>query len=86
VRGAGYGRGMTAARWRATYSGRPDDVDVIAVSHLHLDHDGWLATTDAEPVFANATIHVGRADYEHFVLEADGSSRFAMADQLKAAL
>jgi glyoxylase-like metal-dependent hydrolase (beta-lactamase superfamily II) len=65
---------------------RPDDVDVIAVSHLHFDHDGWLATTDAEPVFANATIHVGRADYEHFVLESDGSNRFAMAGHLKAAL
>src|SRR5262245_14055973 len=23
---------------------QPDDVDVILVSHLHLDHDGWIAT------------------------------------------
>src|SRR5262245_31545788 len=30
---------------------RPADIDVLAVSHLHLDHDGWIATRDAGITF-----------------------------------
>jgi glyoxylase-like metal-dependent hydrolase (beta-lactamase superfamily II) len=64
---------------------QPADVDVIAVSHLHLDHDGWLATRDAGVTFPNAVVHLGRADYEHFVVN-DASARFRMARHKKAAL
>lgn len=46
------------------------DIDVIALTHLHEDHVGWLANTDGSPVFTNATVHVGAADWQHFV---DGS-------------
>ena len=66
---------------------RPADVDVIAVSHLHLDHDGWLATPGGEAVFPNATIHVGRADYDHFVTHGDDvPRRLRMAPYLRQAL
>jgi len=52
---------------------QPADVDIVAVSHLHLDHDGWIATRDAGLTFPNATVHVGRRDYEHFVVsDPDG--------------
>ena len=64
---------------------QPADVDVIAVSHLHLDHDGWLATKHGGVTFPNAVIHLGRADYEFFVLR-DGSDEFRMARHKKAAL
>src|SRR5262245_5109940 len=47
---------------------QPPDVDVILVSHLHLDHDGWIATRDAGITFPNAVVHVGRGDYERFVV------------------
>ena len=64
---------------------RPVDVDVVAVSHLHLDHDGWIATRDAGLTFPNATVHVGRGDYEHFVLN-DPDDRYRMARHKKEAL
>jgi glyoxylase-like metal-dependent hydrolase (beta-lactamase superfamily II) len=63
---------------------QPDEIDVIAVSHLHLDHDGWLATEDRGVTFPNAVIHVGRGDYERFVI--GDPTRFRMAPHKKAAL
>ncbi len=64
---------------------QPADIDVIAVSHLHLDHDGWLATKDAGVTFPNAVVHIGRPDYEYFVVD-DASNEFQMARHKKAAL
>jgi glyoxylase-like metal-dependent hydrolase (beta-lactamase superfamily II) len=32
----------------------PRDVDVVFLSHLHIDHIGWNADVDGTPVFANA--------------------------------
>jgi glyoxylase-like metal-dependent hydrolase (beta-lactamase superfamily II) len=64
---------------------RPPDVDVVAVSHLHLDHDGWIATRDAGLTFPNATVHVGRDDYEYFVV-SDSDDRYRMAHHKKEAL
>jgi glyoxylase-like metal-dependent hydrolase (beta-lactamase superfamily II) len=62
----------------------PTDVDVVAVSHLHLDHDGWIATRDAGVTFPNATVHVGRGDYERFVV-GDPGDGYGMARHKKAA-
>jgi glyoxylase-like metal-dependent hydrolase (beta-lactamase superfamily II) len=53
---------------RATGHG-PGDVDVLALSHLHPDHAGWVASADGEPTFPNATVVVGVADWQHFVVE-----------------
>jgi glyoxylase-like metal-dependent hydrolase (beta-lactamase superfamily II) len=64
---------------------RPTDIDVVAVSHLHLDHDGWIATRDAGPTFPNATVHVGRGDYERFVV-SDPDDQYRMARHKKQAL
>jgi glyoxylase-like metal-dependent hydrolase (beta-lactamase superfamily II) len=64
---------------------QPADVDVVAISHLHLDHDGWIATRDGGVTFPNATFHIGAGDYEHFVLGTP-SDRFTMARHKKAAL
>jgi glyoxylase-like metal-dependent hydrolase (beta-lactamase superfamily II) len=57
---------------------QPADIDVVALSHLHLDHDGWIATRVAGLTFPNATVHVGRGDYQHFVVD-DRDDRFRMA-------
>jgi glyoxylase-like metal-dependent hydrolase (beta-lactamase superfamily II) len=62
----------------------PDDIDVIALSHLHLDHDGWIATRDAGVTFPNAVIHMGRGDYDAFVVD-DQFEQFRMARHKKAA-
>jgi glyoxylase-like metal-dependent hydrolase (beta-lactamase superfamily II) len=40
--------------------------DVIC-SHLHADHVGWLFDLDSSPVFPQATIWFGTADWHHFV-------------------
>jgi glyoxylase-like metal-dependent hydrolase (beta-lactamase superfamily II) len=63
----------------------PADIDVIAVSHLHLDHDGWIATRDTGLTFPDATVHVGRADYARFVT-SDPDDRYRMARHKKEAL
>jgi glyoxylase-like metal-dependent hydrolase (beta-lactamase superfamily II) len=66
---------------------QPADVDVIAISHLHLDHDGWLATKAGEIVFPNAVVHIGRGDYDAFVVDDSQMDRsFRMARHTKAAL
>ncbi len=64
----------------------PADVDLLAISHLHLDHDGWIATIDGEVVFPNATLRMGRADYELFVESGQVEGNLAMAPHLKAVL
>ena len=45
----------------------PRDVDVLVCTHLHIDHCGWLITEDGRPGFPNATLWVGRGDWERFV-------------------
>ncbi|HMC39668.1 MAG TPA: MBL fold metallo-hydrolase, partial [Acidimicrobiales bacterium] len=42
-------------------------VDDIVISHLHIDHCGWLVDPDAQPIFENARIWIGAADWERFV-------------------
>jgi glyoxylase-like metal-dependent hydrolase (beta-lactamase superfamily II) len=66
---------------------RPADVDVLAVSHLHLDHDGWITTKEGDTVFPNATVYVGRADYETFVVDDEQVQKaFRVARHTKAGL
>ncbi|GAA2073751.1 MBL fold metallo-hydrolase [Pseudolysinimonas kribbensis] len=48
----------------------PDDIAIVAISHLHSDHIGWIADAEGAPVFGHATTVLGRADWDHFV---DGS-------------
>jgi glyoxylase-like metal-dependent hydrolase (beta-lactamase superfamily II) len=45
----------------------PADIGVVALSHLHVDHAGWLGGLDGEPVFPAAEVHLGRGDWDHFV-------------------
>jgi glyoxylase-like metal-dependent hydrolase (beta-lactamase superfamily II) len=47
----------------------PDDIDVIAISHLHPDHTGWLATAAGEPVFPHARVVLGAGDWAYFIDE-----------------
>ncbi len=45
----------------------PHDVDVIALSHLHPDHVGWLGNEHGQAVFPNAEVIVGSQDWDYFV-------------------
>jgi glyoxylase-like metal-dependent hydrolase (beta-lactamase superfamily II) len=42
-----------------------DDITDVVITHLHLDHLGWL-TVEGRPYFRNAAIHIHSADIGHF--------------------
>jgi glyoxylase-like metal-dependent hydrolase (beta-lactamase superfamily II) len=45
---------------------RPEDVDLVVNTHLHVDHVGWNTRFDGEwvPTFPNATYLMPKADFE----------------------
>ena len=43
------------------------DITDVICSHLHADHVGWLFDPHSSPVFPQATIWLGTADWHHFV-------------------
>ncbi|WP_051683600.1 MBL fold metallo-hydrolase [Blastococcus sp. URHD0036] len=44
-----------------------DDIDIVALSHLHPDHTGWLADFEGNPLFVNARVVMGAQDWHHFM-------------------
>jgi glyoxylase-like metal-dependent hydrolase (beta-lactamase superfamily II) len=61
----------------------PEDVDVVAISHAHVDHIGWNlelpgdGATDAKPRFPNARYALQRGDWEAFATIDDEGDREA---------
>lgn len=48
---------------------RPEDVDIVFCTHLHIDHVGWNTRKDGErwiPAFPNARYKFGRREFEHW--------------------
>ena len=48
---------------------RPEDVDIVFNTHLHIDHVGWNTRREGDrwvPTFPNARYLFGRAEYEHW--------------------
>ena len=55
---------------------RRDEVDMVVITHLHIDHVGWnLVHENGEvrPTFANASYWVPRSDWDHFTRLPDDS-------------
>ena len=51
----------------------PNDIDVIAISHLHIDHAGTLGDrVSGEPIFPRAQVFVGEADWQYFIVDREG--------------
>jgi glyoxylase-like metal-dependent hydrolase (beta-lactamase superfamily II) len=48
---------------------QPADIRHIALSHLHADHIGWIATKEGGITFPNAHVYVADDDWEHFLVE-----------------
>jgi glyoxylase-like metal-dependent hydrolase (beta-lactamase superfamily II) len=63
----------------------PDDIDVVALSHLHGDHVGTLGDVQTgQPVFPNATTLVGSGDWKYFV--EDDEAVIPLAGYIRQAL
>jgi glyoxylase-like metal-dependent hydrolase (beta-lactamase superfamily II) len=57
---------------------RPEDVDFVFNTHLHIDHVGWNTRRDGErwvPTFPNARYLFGRAEYDHWREGGAGRAR-----------
>jgi glyoxylase-like metal-dependent hydrolase (beta-lactamase superfamily II) len=64
---------------------RPEDIDILALSHLHGDHSGTIGRLQSgEPVFPNARTFVGAGDWEYFVEREDAA--MPIAEHTAAAL
>jgi glyoxylase-like metal-dependent hydrolase (beta-lactamase superfamily II) len=58
----------------------PDEIDLVVLTHLHLDHIGWNLAWDGDrprPRFRRARYLVQRADWELFATEGDEDDRAA---------
>ena len=84
AQGLGVMVGGNLLRQLARHGVAPEDIDVLALSHLHLDHVGWLATAEAEPVFPNAIIYFGRPDWDYFI--ESGRAELPLAPHIRALL
>ena len=49
---------------------RPEEIDVVVATHIHIDHVGWHTTSDGKggwrPTFPNAVHVFARAEFEYF--------------------
>ena len=67
----------------ATIGRKPEDIEAVALTHLHIDHVGWAwhpAPGSDRPAFTEADYLIAEPEWEHrHVAEAQG-----MGDMLKA--
>ena len=55
---------------------QPSDIDLILITHLHVDHIGWLVQ-DGRPYFPSATVRFGEKDLDQFI-RAEEPDQFAV--------
>lgn len=68
--GAGQTMGPNGGRLFANLAAiglRPEDIDVVVVSHTHPDHVGNLRAADGGRAFPRATVFAPRADWDFYV-------------------
>ena len=73
----------------ATAGVAPGQIDQVILTHLHVDHCGWLMDAEAQPRFPNAEIWTGTADWQRFVEQKSdlmlGNVREGLRRQAEAA-
>ena len=70
----------TAPEELAAAGVEPDEIDLVVLTHLHLDHIGWNLAWDGDrprPRFPRARYLVQRADWELFATWGDEDDRAA---------
>ena len=68
---------------------RPDAVDLVVCTHLHVDHVGWNTRLDNGrwvPTFSRARHLFARTEWEHWSSEQDEDTRRIMADSVTPVL
>jgi glyoxylase-like metal-dependent hydrolase (beta-lactamase superfamily II) len=63
---------------------RPEEVNVVVLTHLHFDHTGWAAR-DGQPVFANARYLFPEADWNAFSQDLSANAHVGLLVPLKDA-
>jgi glyoxylase-like metal-dependent hydrolase (beta-lactamase superfamily II) len=48
---------------------RPEQVDIVLLTHLHADHAGGIATPTGKRAFPNAVVRMGKADSDFWLSE-----------------
>lgn len=43
---------------------RPEEIDIVFITHAHIDHVGWNLTPDGQPTFPNARYLLHEADWQ----------------------
>lgn len=69
-------RGGDLPKNLATNGVKPEDVDLVLITHLHVDHIGWLVQ-DEKPFFPNATVRFGEKDLDQFI-RSENPDQFAV--------
>lgn len=68
--GAGQCIGATAGQLSANMQAagyKPEQVDTILLTHLHLDHVCGLVDAEKKPLFANATVYAAKAEADYWL-------------------
>ena len=68
--GAGQCIGATAGQLSANMQAagyKPEQVDTILLTHLHLDHVCGLVDAQNKPLFANATVYAAKAEADYWL-------------------
>jgi glyoxylase-like metal-dependent hydrolase (beta-lactamase superfamily II) len=60
----------------------PEQVELIAITHPHPDHIGWLASPDGREHFPRARLLMAAADWDYFIGQHQGE----MDEHIRAAL
>lgn len=60
-----------------------DDIDTVVVSHLHLDHVGWLTDIHGTPCFPRASMMLPRNDFDHFIRNGHSTLPTAKVESLR---
>ncbi|MEM1352728.1 MAG: MBL fold metallo-hydrolase [Pseudomonadota bacterium] len=69
--------GTTAALAAAGYT--PDQVDVVAITHMHGDHIGGMTQEDGSPTFGNARYVTARKEYDAWAAQDNDAFKAKVA-------
>ena len=65
---------------------RPEEVDAVVCTHLHVDHVGWntmLREGRWVPTFPNARYLIGRQEFAHWQAAGDAEQQAILADSVQ---